>query len=102
MSNSKVVYKYDLPIDDEWHALPMGNIVHVGSAVNGVSIRVWIEQRPLESHALQYRVFGTGHAIEDFHEHVGTTLDGRFVWHIYRRCLPENATHVRGFLGAAA
>ena len=88
MSNSKVVYKYELPIDNEWHKLPVGKVTHVACVNGSPGVTIWIEQRHLERNSFTYRVFGTGHSIGHEHEHVGTEIAGPFVWHVYRQGLP--------------
>lgn len=83
------VLKWNLPIDDEWHAIP-GTLVHAapGSLVNEVLI--WTEC--LEENGVvstdgqaEYSIFGTGHALPEMAWHLKTVLMDPFVWHVYFR-----------------
>ena len=87
MSDSKVIYKYELPIDDEWHKLPMGKVVHIGRAL-GDMVHVWIQQYPLEQDWFKYRVVRTGQAVSKWHFYIGTTINEPYVWHVYQQGLP--------------
>lgn len=49
---------------------------------------VWFEVTPTgEQQQVELGVFGTGHAIDaaEGWEHVGSMLDGPYVWHLYWR-----------------
>ena len=94
MSNKKelVVFRYDLPLDDEWHSLPIGKVAMIESRQREEMLScvgVWIEQRQMEQHAFKYRVFGTGHNIDTPAEHVGSTVAEPFVWHVYRQMISQ-------------
>lgn len=86
MSDSKVIYKYELPIDDDWHEVPNGHVTMV--AMQGGYVHIWVEQNPLEQRVTEYRVFGTGHSLEDVGYVVGSVLDGPFAWHVGRKEKP--------------
>lgn len=94
MADVKRVYRYEVPIDDDVHPLPTGDIVHVDTREVGV-VEVWIEvpdQGDLPN--MIVRVYGTGHEVPADAVHLGTALTpdwthqggqprGRFVWHLY-------------------
>lgn len=79
----KTVWKF--PVGLEPSMVPLGHrVVHV--AMQGADLCVWAEveddpQRPMV--AVQWRVIGTGHPVPAVGEHVGSCLDGAFVWHVY-------------------
>lgn len=95
----KVVYKYPLapsgytPVDTK----PDAKVVLVGLDPETRRPAIWVEQvvpdRPKigtepMSEAMEVRYFhivGTGHEIEPNDQHVGSVIDGRYVWHIYER-----------------
>lgn len=85
MSRPKKVFKYSLPVEDGPHTLTVPEYcapVHVAMQHNRITI--WAEVFP--DNPMVERVFfvhGTGHSINADHDHVGTVLDGSFVWHVY-------------------
>lgn len=87
MSN-RVVFKYKIPSDDQWHEVPNGHVTMV--AMQGGYVYIWVEQDPLEQRVTEYRVFGTGHPLEDVGYVVGSVLDGPFVWHVGRKHKPPH------------
>jgi len=57
-------------------------VVHFGMQ-NGTAM-VWVEVNVTNLVALRdLRIYGTGHEIPEDSRHVGTCLDGEFVWHLY-------------------
>ena len=79
------VYKYRLercggPQNPE---LPNGaEIVHI--AMQGDSICIWalVDVREDVGNR-KFIIYGTGHPITTAGKHIGTVLDGRFVWHVF-------------------
>jgi hypothetical protein len=104
MGDIKRVYRYEVPVDDDVHMLPAGQVVHVDSRRRADSVEVWVEF-PAKGGLpdLPVRVYGTGHDIPDGALHLGTALSpdvpahtpddsvferpgvvrGALVWHLY-------------------
>ena len=62
-------------------------VVHVGvdpSQLGSVPT-AWVELDPEESGALVLRFIGTGHDVPIGWDHVGSTVAGSFVWHVYAK-----------------
>ncbi len=86
----KTVWKYEVPLDDEWHDMPFSpnRIVHVGA--QSAAVVVWAERFDTDDDPLReptccpLKVFGTGSTIPAGCEHVGSVIVGAFVWHVYR------------------
>jgi hypothetical protein len=96
MSHRRVL-RYEVPVDDSWHEIGGGWVVHVDNrppAFTGLlpRVEVWtVEELPddwpatpgLTPHR-RVIVVGTGHRIPDTAvEHLGSVLDGPFVWHLF-------------------
>lgn len=91
--NGKVIYKYPFsPVGlDSIDKLviklpPLAKVVHVATQGNSVAPVLWIEQDSElpATETRTFRFFGTGHPIPaDGVEHVGSTIAGQFVWHVY-------------------
>lgn len=87
------VLRYEVPVDDQWHRVMFAdnsNVVHVGSRTAGI-VEFWaVPPKEVEARncAYEFRVFGTGHPIEDG-SYVGSTYDlgGMAVWHLFTRKL---------------
>ena len=85
-----VVYRYEVPVDDQPHRLPTGLVLHVGCRNDPAVVEVWlwVQRSPIfEGHEIAVQVFGTGHPLPpEVQEHLGTTLaaDGYLVWHLFR------------------
>lgn len=88
---TRAVYKYEIPVDDQWHGSTMplpAQIVHAASQSRGV-VCLWAEVAPdsTESAVRAFRVFGTGQPIPEGAVYVGSALDGPYVWHVYAEAL---------------
>ena len=85
MSNS--VLRYEVPLNDEWHEITSGWPLHVATR-KGSALEFWALERS-DQYTREYRVFGTGHPIEDETAvYVGTTFDAvttALVWHLFIR-----------------
>lgn len=85
----KRVLKYAIPVDDQDHPIPAGCVAHVNySPENPTStVMVWVEvPQNVDLGLLAVRVYGTGHAIDDNDEHLGSTITPvGLVWHLYGR-----------------
>jgi len=86
----RVVWKFVL--SDPSSTLRVGwdaKVVHVDAPPTQADYAtVWVEHR-LPPHGdlpedLRLIVHGTGHRIADGLVHVGSTLSGNFVWHVYK------------------
>lgn len=83
---TRVVWKYQLDrfsmsADIE---VPNGSrIVHVGMQKDRITL--WIELDPNSKDLIKRRFYaiGTGHPVGEWLQHIGTTQDGAFVWHVY-------------------
>lgn len=84
----KRVFKYLIPFDDQPHDIKeCSAIVHVGMQEPG-GVTVWAEhfedwRYGYADNVIRLQVFGTGHEVPPYAEHVGSTQDGPFVWHVY-------------------
>jgi len=81
---TRSIYRYEIPVDDQWHALDLtGDIVHVDSrSVHTVELWAIHGDRPPTRRG--FRVYGTGQPIPGDVTHVGTTIPpgGQPVWHL--------------------
>lgn len=79
------VYKYHLKFKDgvQDPGLPYNaEIAHL--AMQGGSICMWAVVDIRENAGdRRFIVYGTGHPITTVGKHVGTVLDGQFVWHVF-------------------
>lgn len=81
------VYRYELPVTDEPITIPSGKVVLLtkkrGFIPRQHLIEVWVEiTLPINVYR-RVQIVGTGHDVPDGAEHVASTLDGDFVWHLY-------------------
>ncbi len=81
------IYKYPLEITGRSSlSLPVGyKILSVGLDPRKRP-SVWAMVSPAETHRVDVPIFifGTGHVVDgDAHTHLGTFLDGEFVWHVF-------------------
>lgn len=80
------ILKATVKVDDRWHKVPGGPIVHVDHQGEDDRVHVWFEHdSDLDLPGRLLRVFGTGQPLPDEPtRHVGTVLTpGRsFVWHV--------------------
>jgi hypothetical protein len=111
MGRSRRVLRWEIPVDDEWHAVVhAGGVVHVGSRDAG-TVEFWttddvavsrfsdgtgrvtsVHYRELTrpENRTWYRVYGTGEKVDGLY--VGTTYDGsdsRLVWHLFKYESPD-------------
>jgi hypothetical protein len=81
----KRVLKWNVPVDDNPHAIGNGKVVHV--AVQGYpdTVQVWTEEAGDVRVTRQVQVFGTGQELRGAHGHIGSCLTGgnALVWHVY-------------------
>lgn len=96
MSHRRVL-RWEVRVDDHWHEIGGGRVVHVDNrppAFTGLPprVEVWTEEHLLDDWpasppiAAKRRVLvvGTGHQIPTTAiQHLGSVLDGPFVWHLF-------------------
>lgn len=94
------ILKYELPVDWQWHDLPIkGHVVHVGPhPFDNHIVLLWAvhhDEAPDDA-TRRLRAFGTGKELPvntRFPENlVGTvvTTDGQYVWHVIDTWYPGN------------
>lgn len=91
--NKRQVLRWEVPVDDDWHAIGSGEVVHVAvreeslnrTAIN--RIEVWtLEPDPQYRSTRAVRAYGTGQPIADADTyHLGTAIvpGVRLVWHLF-------------------
>jgi len=105
MAEAKTVYKYPLAMDKPTEVvLPVSlyQPVHFGfqkserwdpdlkTTIYSVVPTLWVEQwLPEKGHEFRtekvtFEVFGTGHHIPVGALHIGTAIEGAYVWHLYQ------------------
>ena len=85
---SRSVWKFPIPVDDEWHevTIPLpGRVVNVDAQGAYGTVMIWAEVTTDSAVSVtqHYRVFGTGQQITNDAVYVGSTVAGPFVWHVY-------------------
>lgn len=86
MAEPPRIFKYHVPVDGADHTVDVrGPIVFVASQ-QARSVQFWVIDYP-ENPSVPYafRAIGAGQPIPDGMVHVGSSLDGPFVWHLFRR-----------------
>lgn len=100
--SERTVWKYELTIDDEIDLfIPGGNplrVVLIGLDPNGAPC-LWAEVDP-SARKVRRRLYirGTGHAVPPSANHLGSFLQGPFVWHVFVEPSTEEA--LAGLLGS--
>lgn len=79
------VLKWPVPVDDHDHPIGAGTVVLVDAQGTHGTVFVWTEEaEPIELTPMRRaRAYGTGQAIPDGDVHLGSTMAGPFVWHVY-------------------
>lgn len=86
MNAVRAMYRYEVPIDDAAHLIPLShNPVAVAAQTAAFTVEFWAEHTdsaPLVNRAFQ--VFGTGHPLPQNAKWIGTCqrTEG-FIWHLY-------------------
>lgn len=88
------IFRYDVPVDDQWHTIPLsGQVVRVGARFRDV-VEFWaLHTAGAPQFERQFRVFGTGHPMPaEAHTYVGSAEIrlpvGRLVWHLMEHADP--------------
>lgn len=80
----KRVFRYEVPVDDQWHAIRCTQPLKV-ECREVDTVEFWAFSTDVRSLPVRrFRVFGTGQAIEDEVDYVGTAVapGGSLVWHL--------------------
>lgn len=82
------IYRYEVPVDDRWHSLPLsGDLLHV-AARQSDTVEVWAFSDGSATPTRTFRVFGTGQRlpVDDPIDYRGTALaPNGLVWHLMER-----------------
>lgn len=83
----KTIYRYTVPVDDQWHTLKLDGAIHHVAARQPDTIEIWALHTGGEfAFDRHLRVFGTGQPMDDECRYVGTALaTGGLVWHLMER-----------------
>jgi hypothetical protein len=79
----KTIYKYKIEGTEIISLPPNAKVIH--AAMQNGAPHIWVEY-PVNDSELESRTFmvcGTGFELEDDDIHLGSMIDGMFVWHIY-------------------
>lgn len=76
------IWKVSVQVDDHWHEVAAGRIVHVACQATPDWVDIWFENADMKTR--KFTVVGTGHPIPENAEYVGTALavGGALVWHV--------------------
>lgn len=87
----KRILKTEIPIDDQWHTVQTGDVLHVGQQ-SADTLTFWWEETA-DVRARRLRVFGTGHEIPDDTTYAGTVEASMgLVWHLVEEGAPLKVT----------
>lgn len=78
------IFRYEVPVDDQWHEITVaGGALHVACRELDV-VEFWAFAPDESPVTRKFRVFGTGHPLDDAVNYVGTALAprGGLVWHL--------------------
>lgn len=90
MSAVRRVLKWPVPVDGQDHPIGAGPVVLVDSQDYRSTVFVWTEETAVSAPVRRARVYGTGQPIpEGTGVHIGSTLAGPFVWHVYAAPVSE-------------
>lgn len=86
------VFRYEIPISDEWHEFPEGKVVFATPhrKMDAARVEIWVLhdfdpfERQTPPRMMGLRVYGTGHPISEPVEHVYSFRDDPLVWHVMR------------------
>lgn len=86
------IFRYEVPVDDEWHTLDLsGDVLHVASRNSADVVEVWAYHDSNHNRKRRFRVFGTGQPVPDGATYCGTSLIQNIplVWHLLEEKKPE-------------
>jgi hypothetical protein len=84
MTDGIKIFRYEVPVDDRWHEVESGDVLHV-AARQPDRVEFWAFADGPTTRRRWLRVYGTGQPITDgIWAHLGTAMaaDGRLVWHL--------------------
>lgn len=92
VQSSARIFRYEIPVDDQWHAVPQSSMPLYVSCRDPRVVEFWAWHRP-EIHDVpgltdrEYRVYGTGHPVDEEVWYAGTAIapGGSLVWHLMTR-----------------
>lgn len=93
MTEHPSIYRYTVPIDDQWHLIDAGTPLKVAESEDHRHLEFWAFYFPYQqTPAYEYLVVGTGHPLP---EGIGTTAyvgtpertNLGLVWHLLRRAV---------------
>lgn len=81
----KTIYKYPIEITDEQKIqMPLdAKVIHAGLDPNGIPCIWAMASSHLADHSHYVYVRGTGHEISDSRRHIGSFVEGPFMWHVF-------------------
>lgn len=85
MADRTAIYRYEIPVDDNWHNIPLsGAILHVATRQPD-RVELWALNSGGSKADRMFRVYGTGQPIPDGAVHIGTAIipGGLLVWHLF-------------------
>ncbi|MGW6790012.1 DUF7352 domain-containing protein [Streptomyces chartreusis] len=80
------IFKYVVPVDDQWHRIESGHALHV-AAQGTATVCFWAMHGDGNALTWEYRVIGTGQPLPDEASYVGTVVVSPFVWHLVKRAV---------------
>ena len=83
LSKGDRIYRYTVPVDDEWHVIELAGDPLFVYARQMTKVEFWA--RANDNHTVQarvFRVFGTGQDIDDAARYWGTAVVDPLVWHL--------------------
>lgn len=85
----RYIYKHRVPLNDAWVEIELhrtAQIVFVGAQEHDAIVFWTEEETSRPKYARRFRVFGTGHPIEDADAvYRGTVQAGIYVWHLFEQ-----------------
>lgn len=90
-ADDRRILKWDVPVDDRWHPVGGGPVVHVACQYGPGSVQVWtIEHNEALLSPGAARVYGTGHVIPSGTHPIGSAVtDHGLVWHVLATNAPK-------------
>lgn len=84
----KTIHKFGVLPGSAWTVIDIpadAKVVKVGEQ-GGSTVLIWVELDNDAPKAERYfKIFGTGHLIEEDSVYVGTVFIGPYVWHVYEK-----------------
>lgn len=85
MSAAAKVFRYEVRVDDQWHAHDLhGPVLHVAGRTI-FTVEFWAMHQGDISRRREFRVFGTGQPVDAGAKYVGTVVHTDLVWHLFER-----------------